>query len=231
MADIVVSKAQRIIFRICFWIMIVFCTGILLVGILSHYSHKAGANDNYVARYQTIADRIEGEIQKIDLDIDMDLQALNYVDEIKRINYWAMMIDTATNSTDLKTLMLAHTLKEKVSKIQEQELPRMRKRYLKDLAEVLWKTDVYVRANTENTVLDLSGDVFAMNDKVDEMKKAIIFSAHALRYRRVDLRQAQNLPVRAMMNTVAGPDNEVSSDLDNIDRMTYEFRFRSSYDD
>ena len=223
--DRIVSRLQAIAFKILFWFGIVLCSFILLIIIIVHYSKgpKITFDQRYTPRYQTLADRLEGEIQKIDLDIDMDLQALGYEDELKRINTWAVMIDSAIASADPNALLLAQTLKGKVSKIQETELPRMRKRYVREAAAELWNANVYLSANDNNTVLEIASDIFSDNEWVEQMNLRIKYSAEALRFRQVNIRQRKGMAPRSIINTEAHPDTEVASITTGLNGMGEEF--------
>lgn len=77
---------------------------------------------------------------------------------------WSKIIKEAEDSEDTEINDLGKKLNSKVSKIQIQEFPNLRKQYAKIVSNKMWENDIEVYANgTGKNYINFTGGVFAAN--------------------------------------------------------------------
>ena len=77
---------------------------------------------------------------------------------------WSKLITESEQSENIEIKNLGKKLKSKVSRIQINEFPKLRKQYAKIVAEKMWENDIEVSANgTGRKYINFTGGVFAAN--------------------------------------------------------------------
>ena len=77
---------------------------------------------------------------------------------------WSKLITESEQSENIEIKNLGKKLKSKVSRIQINEFPKLRKQYAKIVAEKMWENDIEVSANgTGRKYMNFTGGVFAAN--------------------------------------------------------------------
>lgn len=102
---------------------------------------------------------------------------------------YADIIKEGKESTDEENKKLADQLEKKVAARQTKEFPTLRKRYAEVAGEKLWESDVYVSTSgANNSVINLTGGLFASNKNIAETQKTLIDILTQFRFKEVRYR-------------------------------------------
>lgn len=102
---------------------------------------------------------------------------------------YADIIKEGKESTDEENKKLAAQLEKKVITRQIKEFPTLRKRYAEVAGEKLWESDVYVSTSgANNSVINLTGGLFASNKNIAETQKTLIDILTQFRFKEVRYR-------------------------------------------
>jgi hypothetical protein len=94
--------------------------------------------------------------------------------ELVLFGAYANIIKEGKESQDEENKKLADQLQKKVTARQVKEFPVLRKNYAKVAAEKLWESDIYMTTSgSNNTIVNLSGGLFAANKNIAETQKTL----------------------------------------------------------
>jgi hypothetical protein len=125
----------------------------------------------------TLEIKLTKEIESIKKGIDLT----GYRGEIIKLQLettlfkvWSDLIKEGQNSSNPKDVKLSNELKKLVSKVQEKELPLIRKDYVDIISQKLWDENIKVSGSGRGTtIINLSGGTFFNNKNKSEVQKTI----------------------------------------------------------
>jgi len=129
------------------------------------------------AKRKELIDRLNKEIAEIDKGINFNqyrgtIDALQL--ELVMFGAYASIIRDANLNGDDGIEKLATRLRSKVSRIQVQQFPLLRKEYVKILNKKLWEADVEVFSNgSRYTTINFTGGLFAANKNKKDFQNEI----------------------------------------------------------
>jgi len=102
---------------------------------------------------------------------------------------YANIIKEGKDSPDEENKKLADQLQKKVITRQRNEFPVMRKNYTKVAAENLWESNIYMTTSgSNNSILNLSGGLFANNKNIAETQKTLLDILTQFRFKEIRYR-------------------------------------------
>lgn len=112
-------------------------------------------------------ERFELEIESINKGFDSSIyrgSIEGLILEVELFESWAKLINRGLETDDLEVQKLAKQLKIKVSNIQKNEFPKIRKEYTEIVAKKMWENDIDVSSSgTGNKYINFTGAIFAAN--------------------------------------------------------------------
>ena len=125
----------------------------------------------------TLETKLTNEIESIKKGIDFteyrgDVVKLQL--ETTLFKVWSDLIKEGLSSSNPNDVKLSNELKKLVSKVQEKELPLIRKDYVDIISQKLWEENIKVSGSGRGTTtINLSGGRFFDNKKKSEVQKVI----------------------------------------------------------
>ena len=130
------------------------------------------AEKNKLEKKVKLKEQLQLEIASIDKGVDFSLyngsvEALQM--EIDLFHQWTILYYKGKNSDDPEIQKLAQQLINRVSRIQSNEFPRLRKEYANTASKLMWENDMKVSSSgTGNKYITFTGVIFAANKNKQE---------------------------------------------------------------
>jgi hypothetical protein len=81
------------------------------------------------------------------------------------------------------------SIEKRLSTLQQQLFPKLRKAFAKRTAELLWENDIYIKASgSRNTKLQFTGYIYSMNRQIKQNWESVSEPATKLRFKQVGFR-------------------------------------------
>jgi hypothetical protein len=130
---------------------------------------------------ETISNTLEIKLTKEIESIKKGIDLTGYRGEIIKLQLettlfkvWSDLIKEGLNSSNPKDVKLSNELKKLVLKVQEKELPLIRKDYVDIISQKLWDENIKVSGSGKGTTtINLSGGTFFNNKNKSEVQKTI----------------------------------------------------------
>jgi len=125
----------------------------------------------------TLETKLTKEIESIKKGIDFteyrgDVVKLQL--ETTLFKVWSDLINEGLSSSNPNDVKLSNELKKLVSKVQEKELPLIRKDYVDIVSQKLWEENIKVSGSGRGTTtINLSGGTFFSNKNKSEVQKTL----------------------------------------------------------
>lgn len=130
------------------------------------------AKKNELEKKVKLKEQLQLEISSIDKGVDFSIyngsvEALQM--EIDLFHQWTKLYYKGKNSDDTENQKLAQQLINRVSRIQSNEFPRLRKEYSNIASKLMWENDIKVSSSgTGNKYITFTGVIFAANKNKQE---------------------------------------------------------------
>ena len=130
---------------------------------------------------ETISNTLEIKLTKEIESIKKGIDFSGYRGEVVKLQLettlfkvWSDLIKEGLNSSNPKDVKLSNELKKLVLKVQEKELPLIRKDYVDIISQKLWDENIKVSGSGRGTtIINLSGGTFFNNKNKSEVQKTI----------------------------------------------------------
>lgn len=130
---------------------------------------------------ETISNTLEIKLTKEIESIKKGIDLTEYRGEVIKLQLettlfkvWSDLIKEGQSSSNPKDVKLSNELKKLVLKVQEKELPLIRKDYVEIISQKLWEENIKVSGSGRGTtIINLSGGTFLNNKNKSEVQKTI----------------------------------------------------------
>lgn len=132
--------------------------------------------------------------------------------ELILFDQWAKLIRKSSGSDKKETADLSSKFKKRVESAQSKEFPILRKEYGKLAKELLWEHDIDVSVTgTNNTILNLSGGLFAANKNIKDTQTTLSKVVKEFRFKQVRYRWYKGADEYTYYTVFEGNDKDLYS--------------------
>lgn len=128
-------------------------------------------------KVSTLETRLSKEIEEIKKGIDFSVyrgEILKLQIETSMFKLWGDLIKEGLNSSNPVEVKLSNELQKLVSKVQQKELPLIRKDYIEIVRQKLWEENIKVSGSGRGTTtINLSGGTFFSNKNKSEVQNTL----------------------------------------------------------
>jgi hypothetical protein len=140
-------------------------------------SKTENVKEDTTPKVSTLETRLTKEIEEIKKGIDFSVyrgEILKLQIETSMFKLWGDLIKEGLNSSNPVEVKLSNELQKLVSKVQQKELPLIRKDYIEIVRQKLWEENIKVSGSGRGTTtINLSGGTFFSNKNKSEVQKTL----------------------------------------------------------
>jgi hypothetical protein len=134
---------------------------------------------------ENISKQIENELKSFDKPFERG--NIGYKGMIIMFRSYSVIVSKAKQTNNKEIISKADELYKKALKLQQKELPKMRKEFCDDIGAKLWEENITVICKgSNNTTIELIGGIYANNKNIKSSQENISETLNALKFKRVN---------------------------------------------
>lgn len=142
------------------------------------------------AEISKIKDRIQKEIDSLDKPFDSTTYRKDNLSlqlEVALFSGYAKIINQYKSNTDPEIKSLLSKFEKKVSQLQINEFPKIRKAYAGFLADTMWENNIEIEAGgSSNKTITFTGSIYANNKNIADSHSIVLENLKTLRFTRAN---------------------------------------------
>lgn len=158
--------------------------------VIANLANKEETQENKITNTET------NDVENVSKQLDNALKEIEKPFNKKDIDYkgmiilfkaYSVLISNAKETNNKELISKADKLYDKALKLQQQELPRMRKEFCEEIGNKLWEENIdVVCKGSDNSTIELIGVLFANNKNIKQSQENISETLHLLKFKRVN---------------------------------------------